>query len=343
VVKIEIGIMRAVKQKVGNVNGEDVFSVELCSQDLKISISTFGATITSAYMPDNAGRISNVVLSYKSLEEYVSDPLYIGCTIGRFAGRISKGRFKIDNNIYQLAQNEVESGNHLHGGITGFNKKIFTVINYDYTASYAKVKMHYKSDNLDQGYPGNLDLWISFELNDNNQLTIYYEAETDEPTHVNLTNHSYFNLSQCSGNALGQELFIKADQYLVSDDTYLPTGEIKQVHGTIVDFNSSKKISEIVGQNPSICNVYYVLNKDKQLPSAILSDKQTGRSMEVRTSLPCLVFYSGDYPTGPFSKNAGVCLETQFFPDTPNRPEFPSTLLRPGEKYDHYTSYKFNW
>lgn len=335
--------MQVIKRKIGNVGGKDVFSLDLLNDNLKVSVSTFGAIITAVHMPDKTGNRSNVVLNYSSLEEYIKDPFYLGCTAGRFAGRISKGKFTIDEKTYQLHRNDSSTGNHLHGGLDGFNRKVFSLMDQSCTDTSAKVCLHLKSPDMDQGYPGNLNVWVTFELNVDNSLLIRYEASTDAPTHVNLTNHSYFNLNGLPGKALKQKLFINADKCLKTDQNYIPTGETQEVKGTINDFSSLKEISAAPAAGHPGYNVCYVLKTGKQLADAILFDEQTGRRMEVITSLPGMVFYSGNFLDGIFNKSAGICLETQYFPDTPNRPEFPDTLLRPEGRYDHYTLYRFSW
>ena len=341
--------MKANQRRIGEVNGQDIFCSELTNgNNVKVCISNFGATITAILVPDKKGSITNTVLAYDSPDECLDDRFYIGATVGRVAGRISKGAFSIENKVYRLPQNDGNSGNHLHGGIDGFNKRIFEIESLDCNDQNAAVQMYYRSNDREEGYPGNLDVWVTFELTEENELIIRYKAQTDKPTHVNLTNHSYFNLGGANGNALEQTLFVNADKFLVTDENYIPTGKTKEVKDTLNDFRSPKKINAYnLQESANGYNGYFILNRDKskydELPDAILFDPVTERKMEVITSLPGLVFYSGEYLSGKFDKFAGVCLETQFFPDTPNRPEFNGTLLMPGQTYNEYTVLKFSY
>jgi len=341
--------MKVNQQQLGNIDDQPVFSYELTNDNnVKVCISDLGATIIAIMVPDKNGSVKNIVLGYDSLDEYLDDPFYVGGTIGRFAGRISKSAFSIDGKVYKLQPNDGKSGNHLHGGVCGFNKRMFKMKNLYGNNSQAVVQLYYKSIDLEEGYPGNLNVWITFKLTPQNELKIYYKAETDQPTHVNLTNHSYFNLSGTTGDALLQTLFINADNFLITDGNYIPTGEIKEVSHMVNDFRSSPKIATCNFQDlGNGYNGYFILNSNKsrgeRRPDAILVDTATQRKMEVITSLPGLVFYAGEYLSGKFNKCAGICLETQFFPDAPNQPGFKGTLLLPGEIYNQYTSFKFSW
>jgi aldose 1-epimerase len=225
---------------------------------------------------------------------------------------------------------------HLHGGVKGFGKQAFGVVREMATDTAASVELYYRSHHLEEGYPGNLDVWITYQLSDNNGLTISYRAVTDRDTHINLTNHSYFNLRGQDQDIFGHELLIDADSYLVSDENNVPTGVIEPVSNTPYSFKTRRTIA--AGYNEC-----YVLNNKPGAANAILGDKISGRTLALETDMPALLFYTGDYLGGKFIKNNGVCLETQFFPDAPNHRAFPNTLLKAGEQWNSYTRLSFYW
>ncbi len=328
----------------GDYEGHDIQLFKLANNYMEVTLTNFGAAITSIVMPDRNGCNSNIVLGYDNLTGYINDEFYTGCTIGRFAGRIADAKFTINGSSYQLAPNDGDNNIHLHGGNKGFGKQVFSVTNQTVTDTTATIEFYYRSKHLEEGYPGNLDVWITYQLSARNQLTIKYKAVTDKDTHVNLTNHSYFNLSGKQQSALNNQLFINADHYLVIDQNYIPTGEIKPVKNTLYNFNIPRPVaggsSKLPGKGYNEC---YVLNKKPDGPCAALRDEESGREVTLETDMPALIFYSGDYLSGNFLKNSGVCLETQFFPDTPNHTDFPSTLLKAGEEWDSYTRFNFYW
>lgn len=333
--------MNIAKSGFGLLGDQEVYLFRLNnSNGITLSVTDYGATITSLFVPDKDGNKTNIVLGYDTLSEYVTDPFYMGCVVGRFAGRIAKGAFSMDGVQYKLECNGANTGNHIHGGIAGFNKKVFNTESLKHSETSVSVELRYLSPDMQEGYPGNLNLRIRYELTDDNEFVISYFAETDKATHVNLTNHSYFNLSG-PNSALDHELIIYADSYLETNSQYIPTGNIKNVENSPYDFRKSRKIKEYITELEAPgYNECYVLNNEV---AAELYDQNSGRKVVVRTSMPGLLLYTGDYLEGRFKKNQGVCLETQFFPDTPNHPGFPSTLLLPGQLYQHQTSFKIIW
>jgi aldose 1-epimerase len=283
-------------------------------------------------------------LGYDSLKEYVKDQFYVGCLVGRFAGRISRGGFCIGNRFYQLFENDPLNKIHLHGGENGFNKKAFSILSVQSEAASQSVILYYCSKDGEEGYPGNLDLWVTYSLTNENEFIVQYKAKTDKATHLNLTNHSYFNLTGIPEAALKQEILINADRFLITDDNYIPTGKIQPVENTIYDFRKLRRVDYYF--NKSIATGYnecYVLNKSDENLAAVLADPIGKRKMTVTTTAPGLVFYTGNYLGGKFRKCQGICLETEYFPDTPNQPEFPATILAPGQEMINQTIYQFSW
>ncbi|MFM2358395.1 MAG: hypothetical protein RLY16_388 [Bacteroidota bacterium] len=332
----------------GETDGKKVFLYTLTNnKGVQIKISNYGATVTSWITPNKAGKTSSVVLGFDSLSGYLAKPPYFGATIGRYGNRIAKGSFKIDTSTYTLAKNNGE--NHLHGGDKGFDKVVWDAT--PATDSTASITMNYLSKDGEEGYPGNLKVAVKFTLTDENELLIEYNAETDKATVVNLTNHSYFNLTgDASTTILDHSLQINADKYTPVDKGLIPTGELKAVSAGPFDFLQSHKIGERIAAVEGGYDHNFVLNRKSQELElvATLSDSVSGRSLEVYTVEPGLQFYSGNFLDGTFKtsdgkaiqKYAALCLETQHFPDSPNKPAFPSTLLKPGEKYHTVTKYK---
>jgi len=337
-----------VKSDWGTTDGKQVYLFTLTNKNgAQVKISNYGGTITSWIMPDKNGKTSSIVLGFDSLSGYLAKPPYFGATIGRYGNRIANGKFKIGNNEYTLATNNGK--NALHGGLKGFDKVVWDAS--PTTDSVAALTLNYLSKDGEEGYPGNLKVSVAFSLSDDDELMIEYNAETDKPTPVNLTNHSYFNLTgDVSNTILDHVLMIDADHYTPVDSTLIPTGEIKAVKGTPFDFTKPEKIGARIDQVPGGYDHNFVLNKkDGPLQLvATLSDSLSGRKLEVYTMQPGLQFYSGNFLNGTFKtndskpiiKHDAMCLETQHFPNSPNQPEFPSTILKPGEKYHSVTKYK---
>lgn len=339
-----------VKTPWGETDGKQVELYTLTNKKgAEVKISTYGGTVTSWVSPDKNGKNSSIVLGFDSLSGYLAKPPYFGAIIGRYGNRIANGAFKIGTDSYKLATNDGK--NHLHGGNKGFDKVVWngTVVS-DSTPSLI---LTYVSRDGEEGYPGNLKVIVQYTLTDDNELKIEYSAETDKPTPVNLTNHSYFNLSGDVTNTIENHgLQIDAAAYTPVDSTLIPTGEIKPVAGTPFDFTAKQKIGLRLNDVPGGYDHNYVLNKKgdstQQQLAAILSDSLSGRTLEVYTTEPGLQFYSGNFldgtfktPAGtPINKHTALCLETQHFPDSPNKIDFPSTILKPGQKYHTVTTYK---
>ncbi|HLK28996.1 MAG TPA: aldose epimerase family protein [Puia sp.] len=338
------------KSEWGTTDGKQVYLFTLTNKNAaQVKISNYGGTITSWTMPDKKGNTSNVVLGFDSLSGYLAKPPYFGATVGRYGNRIANGKFKIDNNEYTLATNNGK--NALHGGLKGFDKVVWdadTLVD-----SVASLTLNYTSKDGEEGYPGNLKVSVKFSLSDDDEVTIEYNAETDKATPVNLTNHSYFNLTgDVKNTILDHTLMIDADHYTPVDSTLIPTGEIEPVKGTAFDFTKPEKIGARIDQVKGGYDHNFVLNKkDNSLQLvASLSDSISGRKMEVYTTEPGIQFYTGNFLNGsikasdgkPINQHAALCLETQHFPDSPNEPSFPSTILKPGEKYHSITKYKIS-
>ncbi len=318
---------------------------------LKVKIITYGATITDVEVPDRNGKLENVALFRDSLADFMdkSTP-YFGSTIGRYGNRIAKGKFKLDGKEYTLATNN--GPNTLHGGNKGFDKVVWKAEPVK-TADTVGVKFTYVSPDGEEGYPGTLTAQVIYSLTDKNKLKMDYTATTDKPTVVNLTNHTYWNLSGAgSGDILGEELMLNADRYLPVDDGLIPTGEIKSVKGTPMDFTKPMTIGSRIDQVPGGYDHCYVLNKkpgEGLTLVAKINDPKSGRVMEIYSTEPAVQFYTGNFLDGTitaggktYEKHAAFCLETQHYPDSPNEPSFPSSVLRPGETYKHSTVHKFS-
>jgi aldose 1-epimerase len=317
------------------------------SKGTEVKITNYGGTVTSFVTADKNGKQSGIVIGFDSLAGYLAKPPYFGALIGRYGNRIGNAKFTLDNKTYQLAANDGK--NHLHGGLKGFDKVVWDASAT--TDSVPSLILHYVSKDGEEGYPGNLKATVEYTLTDENELKIEYTAETDKATPVNLTNHSYFNLTGDVNNTiLDHTLMIDADNYTPVDNTLIPTGEIKQVKGTPFDFITPQKIGSRINSVKGGYDHNWVLNKkDSSLQRvAVLSDSISGRQMEVFTTEPGLQFYTGNFLDGKLTNRDGtsikqhtaLCLETQHFPDSPNKPEFPSTILKPGEKYHTVTIYK---
>jgi aldose 1-epimerase len=314
---------------------------------LSAKVTTYGAIITELHVPDGKGEFCDIVLGYDNLEQYLRKHPFFGATVGRVANRIAKGRFTLVGKTYALATNN--GPNHLHGGLKGFDKKVWQAE----PQTGAAVKFSYTSPDGEEGYPGTLAVAVTMTLTDANELRLDYTATTDKPTPVNLTNHSYFNLAG-EGSALEHEMMLAADHYTPSDSTLIPTGEIKLVKDTPMDFTAPRPIGSRFAQlqnKPVGYDHNYVLNSGgKGLAlAARVSEPRSGRVMEVHTTQPGIQFYSANFLDGTLTGKRGVvyqqhsafCLETQHFPDSVNQPQFPSVILRPGQTYRQTTVHKF--
>ena len=319
---------------------------------LVAQITNYGAILTELHVPDRNGRAANVVLGFDNLEQYAKGHPGFGATIGRVANRIANGKFTLDGKHYTLALNN--GPNHLHGGIKGFDKFVWNSRPLHCTASEVAAEFTRFSRDDEEGYPGNLSVTVIYTLTSKNELKIDYTANTDKATPVNLSNHSYFNLAE-SGDILGHELMLAADYYTPTDETLIPTGEIRNVKGTPMDFTKPTAIGLRFNQltaKPLGYDHNFVLNGGgKALAlAATVHEPKTGRVMELFTTEPGVQFYTGNFLDGKFTgvgnvvykQHHGFCLEAQHFPDSVNKPNFPSVILRPGQTYRQTTVHKFS-
>ncbi len=339
------------KQDFGKTpDGESVDLYTLTNTNgLKTQIMTYGGIVTTLHVPDRDGNLADIVSGYDTLDEYIKENPYFGALIGRYGNRIGKGKFTLNGVEYTLATNN--GPNHLHGGIKGFDKVVWDAEQME-TDEGPALKLTYLSKDGEEGYPGNLNCTVIYTLTNNDELKISYEAETDKDTVINLTHHSYFNLGgHDSGDILGHELMLNADNYTPVDDDLIPTGQIKPVKGTPMDFTKPMAVGARIDQVKGGYDHNFVLNSsDSSLAlAASVYEPKTGRVMEISTTEPAIQFYSGNFLDGSlkgkgavYNKHSAFCLETQHFPDSPNQSDFPSVILKPGEKYTHLTVHKFS-
>ncbi len=340
------------KKSFGNTpDGKEITKYTLTNDNLmRIVLINYGAILVSLENPDRDGNIADITLGYDDLEGYLDDTAYLGATIGRYGNRIAKGVFILNGKVYKLATNN--GNNHLHGGIKGFNRVVWDSEELR-DENAVSVIFKYLSNDVEEGYPGNLLVKVKYTLNNENELKLEYEAETDKPTVVNLTHHSYFNLAgQGKRDVLDHIIMINADKYIAVDDELIPKGAYYPVEGTPMNFQKEESIGKKIKSVQGGYDHSYALNKegDGLSLAARVYEPETGRIMEILTTEPGLQFYSGNFLDGTitgkngrvYSKNYGFCLETQHFPDSPNIPEFPSTVLNPGEKYTHVTVHRFS-
>ena len=346
------------KEPFGLTNeGKQVDLFKISHQDgMIVTIINYGAIVTSLFVPDKEGVLADIVLGYETLKEYVEDRSYFGATVGRIGNRVADGKFVLDGVEYELARNDGE--NHLHGGIKGFNKRIWVPEIID-RRGIPTLKMTYLSKDGEEGYPGNLRISVSYSLTNDNGLKIDYAAETDKLTILNPTHHSYFNLAGAgNGEILDHVLTINADTFTPVREGLIPIGEIRDVTGTPLDFRNPKAIGERINANDEQITLglgydhNWVLNNwDSSLNLAVtLYDSRSGRFMEVFTTEPGMQFYSGNFLDGSITGKEGkiyhhrsaLCLEADHFPDSPNQPDFPPVTLGPGETYEQTTIYRFS-
>ncbi len=324
------------------------------AQGMRAKLTDHGATLVEMWTPDRKGMLADVVLGFDQVDGYESDDnQYFGCTAGRVANRIAKGKFSLDGNPFQLAVNN--GPNHLHGGGPRALCRVLWQAERVASEKGDAITFSYTSPDGEEGYPGNLSLRVTYTLT-KDELVVEYEAETDKPTPVNLTNHAYWNLAgHGSATVLDHQLWIDADHYTQTDDTLIPTGDIARVASTPLDFRASKTIRrDILGVVKSAAGGYdhnFVLNgePDKLRIAARLHEPGSGRTLHILTYEPALQFYSGNFLKGQIGKSgriydhrAALCLETQHFPDSVNHANFPSTILRPGKVYRTKTVHRFS-
>ncbi|MEU6420669.1 aldose epimerase family protein [Streptomyces spiralis] len=352
------GVGRPVKELFGKLaDGTKVYRWSLANGGTRLKVLSYGGIIQSLEIPDRHGRYTNVSLGYDNLEAYVKGTTFFGATIGRYGNRIAKGRFTLDGKTYQLSVNDGE--NSLHGGAQGFNTKVWDVEPFT-SGSEVGLHLYYTSVDGEMGYPGTLRTKVTFTLDRHGDWRIDYEATTDKPTVVNLTNHTYYNLAgEGSGSIYDHELWLAAGRYTPTDSGLIPTGELAGVKGTPFDFTRAKPIGrDIRIGHPQLVTAKgfdhnFVLDKGvtaAPVHVATLRDPESGRTLKISTDQPGVQFYSGNFLdgtlTGPsghtYRQSDGLCLETQHFPDSPNQPSFPSTVLRPGQTYRSTTIHSFD-
>jgi aldose 1-epimerase len=329
------------------------------ARGIEVRLTNYGGIITSLRTPDRSGRFDDIALGYDSLSGYLKDTPYFGAIVGRYGNRIARGRFTIDGTTYRLAINN--GPNTLHGGLRGFDKVVWNAVQFQ-NASGVGVTLDYTSADMEEGYPGTLRTRVTYTLTDDNRLIVDYLATSDKPTPINLTQHSYWNLAgDGTRDILGHELTINADSMTPVDSTLIPTGEITPVAGTPFDFRTSMPIGLRIDQRQNTQIRYgggydhnFVLNRRSAAPDSLLHaarvfEPTTGRTLDVFTTEPGMQFYTGNFLDGSITGKSGhiyhyrygLALETQHYPDSPNHPNFPSSILRPGQQYKTRTVFAF--
>ena len=347
------------KESFGKTTGGEQIDIYTLSnkKGMEVSITNFGATVVTLKVPDRAGKATDIVLGYDTLDGYEKGTSYFGATVGRYGNRIAGGKFSIDGKTYTLPKNNGE--NTLHGGIVGFNKKVWKAREIAAKGGES-LEMTYLSADGEEGFPGNLSAKVVFTLPaDRNELKIDYTATTDKDTVLNLTNHSYFNLAgEGNGDILDHVMTVHAKQFTPVDKGLIPTGELKNVAGTPMDFNNATAIGKRINESDEQLvfgkgyDHNWVLTRAGGSELSIAAeayDPKSGRKLEVLTTEPGVQFYSGNFLDGakgkgnkPYPQRAAFCLETQHFPDSPNHPNFPSTLLKPNAGFHSQTVFRFS-
>jgi aldose 1-epimerase len=332
--------------------GEEVFLYTLTSaKGLRARITNFGAILVSLEVPDRHGRLEDITLGFDHLDPYLEQQAYFGATVGRYANRIGNARFVLDGVEYKLAAND--GPNHLHGGLKGFDKVVWTPVEVTASEDQAWARLSYLSKDGEEGYPGNLRCTVTYMLTNDDELRISYEAETDKKTVLNLTNHTYWDLARRGGgNVFGHDLMIDATRFTIVDKNLIPVGITASVVDTPLDFLAPRAIGSRIRQLGKGYDHNFVLNgrPDTLKFCARVYEPTSGRIMEIQTTEPAVQFYTGNYLDGSiigkggkrYGKHAGFCLETQHYPDSPNRPNFPSTVLEPGRKFTSLTVHTFS-
>jgi aldose 1-epimerase len=323
---------------------------------MEVAITNYGGIVVQLRVPDRKGNLADVVLGYDDLDGYIHDKAYLGALIGRYGNRIALGKFTLDGKVYTLPRNNGE--NTLHGGLKGFNQALWRATEIE-SKNGPSLQLEYLSKDGEEGFPGNLSVKVVYTLTDENELKIEYSATTDKETVVNLTNHSYFNLAGAgNGDILQHQVMLRADKYIPVNESQIPTGELRSVQGTAMDFRTPTAVGARIDQDEQQLkygggydNTWVLENGKNKTPTLAASvyEPGTGRVLEVLTTEPGIQFYTGNNLYGAKGKGGKVylrryalCLETQHFPDSPNHPNFPSTVLKPGERYHTVTIYKFS-
>jgi aldose 1-epimerase len=335
--------------------GVDIYTLKN-TEGMSVSITNYGGTIVSWTAPDKNDVYQDITLGFDSLEQYTKGNAYFGALIGRFGNRIAKGKFNLEGKTYTLAVNNI--GNHLHGGISGFDKVVWDAISIN--GDEPSLKLIYTSKDGEEGYPGTLNVTVVYTLQKDNALRIDYSAETNKTTVVNLTNHAYFNLSgDMTKTILDHEVTLNADKYLPVDKTLIPTGELRPVLGTAFDFTKPFKVGARISDTSDVQIKYgggydhaWILTPNTEgglRLAATVTEPTSGRILEVLTTEPAIQFYTGNFLDGVkgkggavYQRRGGLCLETEHYPDAPNQAAFPSTVLKPKEVYKTTTVYRFS-
>jgi aldose 1-epimerase len=307
---------------------------------LEVSISNYGGIITSIKAPDRYGQVREITAGFPTLDQYLKGHPYFGAIAGRYANRIGGGRFSINGNYYTLSVNNGE--NHLHGGNIGLDKKLwhYHLTEYD---DKAVLELEYLSPHMEEGYPGNLKAGVIYSIGDDNEISVSFTGETDMATHLNMTSHCYFNLSGFADNIYDHKLMLNSSAYLETDEQGIPSGEILSLENSSFDFRRFKKLGEAIPWSDGGLDHCFVIDKssDSEMPAAVVTHDKSGRRLTIYTTQPGVQVYTGNYLDGTitghnstvYSKHCALCIEPQHFPDSPNHPEFPPTLLASEEKY----------
>jgi aldose 1-epimerase len=344
--------MRIEKSPFGKTEEGQSVTLFTCTNEhgLVLKLIDYGALVVALETPDRNGRLANINLGFSKLDGYLQRHPYFGATVGRYCNRIAKGKFTLNGEDYKLAMNN--GPNHLHGGLKGFDKQMWQASEMK-TPDAVGVQFKRRSPDGEEGYPGNLDVTVVYSLTNKNELRVEFTAMTDKATPVNLTNHNYWNLAGAgSGTILNHELMLTADKYLPVDDGLIPTGELADVKGTPLDFSSAHQIGARIKQikaDPVGYDHCFVLRgqSGSLTLAARVKEPTTGRIMEILTTQPGIQFYTGNFldgsaGNGGYQQYQGFCLETQHYPDSPNQPKFPSTILKPGETFKQTTVHRFS-
>jgi aldose 1-epimerase len=346
---MKLSIEKAAYGKMPDGKQVDIYTLTN-AKGMKVKLTNYGGITVSVEVPDRAGKLADVTLGYDTLDGWLTNTSYLGATVGRYANRIAKGKFTLEGKTYTLATNNGE--NALHGGLKGFDKVLWDAKSVR-TDSSVGVEFTYLSKDGEEGYPGNLKVKAIYCLTDDNEFKVEFSATTDKPTVVNLAHHTYWNLAgAAAGDILGHELMLAADKYTPVDAGLIPTGELKDVKGTPMDFTKATAIGARIAQVEGGYDHNFVLRNQggKVALAAKVVEPKSGRVMEISTDQPGVQFYSGNFLDGTvkgkggiaYKKHYGFCLETQHYPDSPNKKDFPSVVLRPGETYKHVMIHKFS-